>query len=277
MKRASVISLIVIGLISISLIGYYQLSIMSNGSPDWVEPMPGYPDCGMRSESSSCDDNPNTRMLWDRRPYSESCTSLVRWVFNQVQSDIYKIKLLIMNEIGYATLKKIEIEITSGYYVEVWSGSESLTPDGEFDFIFDMPSSVLSGVLTFDIPGGTFPGIAEIYFMQYTEPPDINITYTMTVLTFPNNCEVFVSGIGTLNSGDVGVAVFEDVAYGSYDIIVSKSGYPSVTKTVFIDSDAVINIDITQTLLLVWFLLILIIVVAVGVIIYCIKKGIIRF
>lgn len=105
--------------------------------------------------------------------------------------------------------------------------------------------------------------------------PDVGITFTMTVITNPSNCEVFVAGVETLNSDEFGIAVFEDVPYGSHDIFVSKSGYPTATKTVFVDSDAVINIDLSQNFLL--FLLILILIlVAVVAIIYCYKKGIIR-
>jgi hypothetical protein len=77
-------------------------------------------------------------------------------------------------------------------------------------------------------------------------PPDLDITYTLTILTSPNNCDVNILGIEVINSGDNGIAMFEDVPYGPYTVMVSKAGYPSSTKTVFIDSDAVMSMDITS-------------------------------
>lgn len=114
--------------------------------------------------------------------------------------------------------------------------------------------------------------------VQVSPPlPDISITYTMTVLTFPSNCDVNLLGVGSMNSGDDGVALFEDVPYGSYDVTVSKTGYPTFTETVFMNDDIVISMDLNSQRYLIPVLFLLIVGIVIGLVVYYYKKKIIKF
>ena len=85
-----------------------------------------------------------------------------------------------------------------------------------------------------------------ITYTPSLEPPEVGIAYTISILTTPNNCDVYIPGIGMENSGDNGIAMFEDVSYGTHNIRVSKAGYPSSTKTVFINSDTATSMSLTS-------------------------------
>lgn len=111
----------------------------------------------------------------------------------------------------------------------------------------------------------------SISYTTPLEPPEVDITYTISILTTPNNCNVNILGIGVINSGNDGIAMFEDVPYGTHDIIVSKAGYPSSTKTVFINSDTATSVSLTSQKYLVP-MLFLVAIVLLGVTIYYVRK-----
>lgn len=104
-------------------------------------------------------------------------------------------------------------------------------------------------------------------------PPDISITYTLTIRTIPNNCDVNLLGVEVINSGDNGIAAFKDVLYGSYTVRVSKTGYSSSTKTMSINSDIVTSMDLTSQKYLIPILLsITAAIIIAGIVIYYHKK-----
>lgn len=111
----------------------------------------------------------------------------------------------------------------------------------------------------------------SISYTTPLEPPEVGITYTMTVLTTPNNCNVNILGIGVISSGDNGMAMFEDVPYGTHDITVSKAGYLSSTKTIFINSDTATSMSLTSQNYLVP-MLFLAAIILLGISIYYIRK-----
>lgn len=162
-----IIAIVIVGLLGFGV--YQQLSVIPDYklSPDWAEPIES-PACNMVYESSSCDRDLSTRMLWERQTYSESCTPKVRWVFNAVQDDIYGIELNIMNKVSRAYLEKVELTDDDVNYVEVWSGHQSLA--GVVYNIDFETQSVKSAKLTFWMEGGSCPGITEIFFLQEVEP-----------------------------------------------------------------------------------------------------------
>ena len=86
----------------------------------------------------------------------------------------------------------------------------------------------------------------SIAYTAPLEPPDVDITYTVSILTTPNNCDVYIPGVETENSGNDGIVTFANIPYGTCNIVVSRTGYPSSTKTVFVNSDMATALDLTS-------------------------------
>lgn len=133
-----------------------------NLSPDSAIPIT---DCRLplRYPESSCDEDLSTRLLWNNLNSEVPCTSIIKWVFNEIQTDIYKIAIYVYNEFGYAFLEKIEASIDDINYTEIWAGHKSLESDNSVEF---SAQPIKSAKLTFWMDLGTRPGIAEIYFIK---------------------------------------------------------------------------------------------------------------
>ena len=77
-------------------------------------------------------------------------------------------------------------------------------------------------------------------------PPDIAITYNMNILTIPSSCKVAIDGVGIKTSDVSGVAVFDDVPSGTYQVTISKIGYPMQIKTINVNQDGGGLVDLTD-------------------------------
>ena len=77
-------------------------------------------------------------------------------------------------------------------------------------------------------------------------PPKLEITYTipqyhLTVKTNPSYCDVTVAG-ETKNSGTTGATFY--LPQGTYKVTVSKEGYVTETKTIYLDRDKTITVTL---------------------------------
>lgn len=77
-------------------------------------------------------------------------------------------------------------------------------------------------------------------------PPDITITYNMNILTIPSGCKVAIDGVGIKTSDVSGVATFDDVPSGTYRATVSKVGYPLQIKTINVNQEGCVLVDLTD-------------------------------
>ena len=71
------------------------------------------------------------------------------------------------------------------------------------------------------------------------------MTYDLIISTNPLDCNVTLTGVGTVNSGPTGKASFENLAPGTYTVTIAKTGYVTVTRTVTIGSDEILSIALS--------------------------------
>jgi len=86
---------------------------------------------------------------------------------------------------------------------------------------------------------------ADFWFKLYISPVTSPVNSTLTISTNPTDCNVTLTGVGTVNSGPTGKASFENLAPATYTITASKIGYATITRTMFVDADETINITLT--------------------------------